>query len=40
MLLLRRQAAVAQPPRPPPFVVYSGLHEALLQEADELAVVT
>ena len=36
---LRRQAAAAQPLRPPPIVVFSKLHEELLRPADELAVV-
>lgn len=36
---LRRQAAAAQPPRPPPAVAFSELHEELLLSADELAVV-
>ena len=38
-LLLRRQAAAAQLPRPPPVVVYSDLNAELLQPADKLAVV-
>ena len=38
-VLLMRQAAAAQPPRAPPVVVYSGLHERLLLEADELGVI-
>ena len=39
-LLLRRQAAVAQPPRLPPVVVCSQMHEELLRPADELAMLT
>jgi Leucine Rich Repeat len=37
--VLQKQAAAVQPPRPPPVVVYSRMHEELLWPADVLAVV-